>query len=427
MNTRSSNLPDLPEGIGINGDRLRIDFYYLGVRCREPLRELPKGVFTKSNIKYAERKRAAILHEIDQNVFNYSQHFPQSKQAARLAGSRNLARTVAEGITLWLGRQKVKAAPSTYKNYRSKAKHVEARWPKRRIADITKSEMELFQGDLLTKPIPPNAAPLSPKTVNDIFTVVRGVWGDAFADGIIQQNPLERIENIEHDFESGADPFTRAEIERIAKVKTLRQQELNMAMFNIWTGLSVSEVIALAWEDIDTERWVIKVNRARVNFEYKIPKTKSRAREIELLAPAIEWLKKQQAYTYMLPAIEIQVRQRDNVAFKTMEVRFVFLKTSNGTPHASDFTVRDRFWSEHLRRAKLRDRGVNQWRHTFASQMLSNYVDPEWIARQMGHTGTAMLRKHYAAWIPNDTPSRAAMISKMLGFEPVDDKSADAK
>ena len=55
-------------------------------------------------------------------------------------------------------------------------------------------------------------------------------------------------------------------------------------------------------------------------------------------------------------------------------------------------------------------------RHTFASQALSSYVQVEWVARQLGHTDTTMVKKHYGRWIPSDTQSMAGIASKMMGF-----------
>jgi integrase len=48
--------------------------------------------------------------------------------------------------------------------------------------------------------------------------------------------------------------------------------------------------------------------------------------------------------------------------------------------------------------------------------MLSSYVPVEWVARQLGHADTSMVRKHYGRWIPKDTKSMAGHVSKMLGF-----------
>ena len=301
-----------------------------------------------------------------------------------------------------------KKAPSTYRNYRHKAAHVERKWPHERIRDLNKSDIELFQSELLKND-------LAPKTVNDIFTVVRGVWSDAFHDGVIKSDPLQRIKNIERDDnEETADPFSREELNRIASTKTHRQQDINMIMFASWSGLSLSEVIALAWEDVDTTNWTIKIQRAKVQNEYKVPKEKSRVRIIELIDPAIEWLQRQMPHTAMLTAKPVTIRQRDNVTMREESVRLVFLNGKSRQPW-HDSSVR-RWFTSHLRKAKVRHRGPNQCRHTFASQLLSNYVPMEWVARQLGHSDTNMVKKHYGRWIPSDTKSMAGIISEMMGF-----------
>lgn len=38
------------------------------------------------------------------------------------------------------------------------------------------------------------------------------------------------------------------------------------------------------------------------------------------------------------------------------------------------------------------------------------------ISRQLGHTDTTMVKKHYGRWIPNDTKSLAGLVSQMMGF-----------
>jgi len=399
----------LPKGVEIHGNKLRISFQYGGMRCREPITGIAK--ITKSSIAYAENKRALILTEIKENRFDYATHFPNSKNAKLFSGwgGRDLDKLVSDCVEEWLLLQEEKKAPSTHKNYTSKSKHVKSKWPNRKIADITKTEIELFQSELLRKG-------LAPKTVNDIFTVVRGTWEDAFHDGILRSNPLERIPNVERDSGSDfADPFTLKELERIQSVTTIRQQDINMIMFACWCGLSISELVALSWDDVDMVDWVIYVRRAKVNGEYKVPKEKSRIRRVELVEPAKQWLKRQQAATYLLPPSIIEVRQRDNVTSKEDTVRLVFLNGLSNGPWSSQSLYR--WFTGHLRRAKVRHRGPNQCRHTFASRMLSNYVSLEGVARQLGHVDTTMVKKHYARWIQSDTPNMAGHVSQMLGFK----------
>lgn len=398
----------LPSGVQIHGGQLRIDFRYQGKRCREPLTNISK--ISKSSIAYAKNKRDLVVTEIKEGKFDYAKHFPDSPKAALYSGwgGPDQNRTVDQGVTAWLALQESNKAASTYRIYRSKSKHVTRKWGVRRIKDITKTEMELWQAELQHNG-------LGPKSVNDIFTVVRGVWSAAFDDGVIQTNFMERVTNVEiddnHDF---ANPFEKQELERIAAVKTTRQQDINMVMFACWCGMSVSELIALSWEDVDTEQWVITVQRARVGAHYKVPKEKARIRTIELVEPAKQWLKRQMAQTLMLPPVIVEVRQRNNIAVKEEAIHLVFRNGRSNLPwHAHSL---GRWFTGHLRRAGVRHRGPNQCRHTFASQMLSNYVPMEWVARQLGHTDTTMVKKHYGRWIKTDTPNMAGMVSQMLGF-----------
>ncbi|MBU6952923.1 Arm DNA-binding domain-containing protein [Hahella sp. HN01] len=397
----------LPPGVEIHGQWLRIRFSYRGRYYREPI----TTKITKGNIEYAKNKRQTIKNEILEGRFDYAHHFPNSPNALKVDGyeATDIKRTVEAGIEKWLKVQEAKKAPSTFKNYKVKAKHVQRKFQARRISDVTKSDLELFQTELLK-------SGLNPKTVNDIFTIVRGVWADAFSDGLLKSNPLERINNLENEKEDTADPFTSAELEQLGKLTDYRPQDVHLIMFNCWAGLSVSEAIALAWEDVDTTRWTIKVQRARVHSEYKVPKERSRVREVELIDPAIEWLKRQKPYSFMQEPHEIRVRQRDNVTFKYETVRFVFLNAISNQPWYDNSLRR---WQAYLlRKAGIRHRGPNQCRHTFASQLLSRYVPQEWIARQLGHSDTTMIKKHYGKWIPDDSPSMARWVSEKLSDSP---------
>lgn len=137
-------------------------------------------------------------------------------------------------------------------------------------------------------------------------------------------------------------------------------------------------------------------------------------RVVELIDPAVDWLKRQMEHTMMLPARSIEVRQRDNVTAKSEDIRLVFLNGKSRAPW-HDSSAR-RWFASHLRAARVPHRGPNQCRHTFASQLLSAYVPMEWVARQLGHSDTKMIKKHYGRWMPDDTRSMAGMVSEMMGF-----------
>ncbi|SDU14025.1 integrase [Pseudomonas pohangensis] len=401
----------LPRGVELNGNQIRVSFQLHGQRCRETV----PGVITidKASIAYADNKRRAILTEIKEGRFDYAQHFPESAKAAALSGTDGpgTRRTVEEGVHRWLQVQLAKKATSTYVNYASKAKHVIAWAGPRRIADIGKSDLELFQAKLLK-------AGFAPKTVNDIFTVVRGVWGDAFQDGILRTNPLDRISNIERDDEiEFANPFTRDEMENIAVGDLGRMPDVRMLLFNCWAGLSLSEIIALAVEDVDLETGGVHVRRARVGVEYKVPKERSRIRFVEMITPAMELMRQILLDAASYPAGTLEIIQRDNISRKQERVTLLFRNSVSGIPWSGQNV--SEWFTAHLKRSKVAHRGPNQCRHTFASQAISSYVPLEWVARQLGHADTTMVKKHYARWMPGNTKSMAKMVSEMMGFETV--------
>ncbi len=193
-----------------------------------------------------------------------------------------------------------------------------------------------------------------------------------------------------------------------------------MILFDCWAGLSVSELIALSWDDADLEGGTAHVRRARVNTEFKSPKEKSRARTLELIDPAIEYLRKQWQYTGHLPPIAVDVTQRDNITIKRENVKFVFRDGVSGEPWYGSSL--GRWFTSHLKKVGVRHRGPNQCRHTFASQALSSYVPVEWVSRQLEHTDTTMVKKHYGRWIPSDTKSLAGVVSQMIGFRATPDQ-----
>lgn len=400
----------LPAGVEINGKQLRISFMLHGQRCREPLPGVSK--VNKASIAYADNKRRTILAEIKEGRFDYAAHFPESPRALIFSGSGgpNTRRTVKEGIDRWLEVMRARKAESTAINYASKAKRVDEKFGKRRIVDISKSDLELFQAQLLK-------SGLAPKTVNDVFTVVRGVWADAFGDGILKANPLDRITNVDTDSEiEHADPFSREEIDQIAKADPERMADVRMVLFNCWAGLSLSEIVALAVEDVDLEAGVVNVRRALVVGDYKVPKERSRTRTVELIDPALTLLREIVEDANGSEPMKIEVVQRDNVTRRKEAITPLFRNSVSGV--AWNGKTVSKWFTAHLKKAGVRHRGANQCRHTFASQALSSYVPIEWVARQLGHTDTTMVRKHYGRWIPRDTKSMAGIVSEMMGFRP---------
>lgn len=408
----------IPEGVEVRGSSVRIAFRYEGVTCKETIRDIRK--IDNKSLRYAANKRESILIEIHENRFDYRAHFPNSKKALQFSGAsaNDINRTVSQGVDMWLEIKAELCADETMVGYKKKSQHVKDYFQSRRMRTIKTNDVIRFREHLRV------VVGLGTKTINDVFTPLRQAFLQAKRDQIITSNPLELIPNIkpsDESSDSSADPYTAKEMARIEKLNLegyYRPQIIKMFLFTCWTGLRLSEALAIAWEDVDQDTWRVKIRRAMVSNKFKSPKEKASIREFELLQPAIDILIEMRAYTYMQRAIEIERKAFNNVDVIREKIRPIF---RNERPECEDGLLRKRSLSEAyatlLRMARVRHRGANQCRHTFASMLITRHVPLSFIFPVMGHRNEEMLRKVYGKIIPEDRPNVARIISGIAGFD----------
>jgi integrase len=93
----------------------------------------------------------------------------------------------------------------------------------------------------------------------------------------------------------------------------------------------------------------------------------------------------------MPPSVEEDLRQR--MEETKGQGRYVFLNVDGGPLHRDN--MRNRVWTDAIKRAGLRYRNPYQTRHTCASLMLEQGEDPAWVARMLGH---AKMKMNYARY-----------------------------
>jgi integrase len=74
----------------------------------------------------------------------------------------------------------------------------------------------------------------------------------------------------------------------------------------------------------------------------------------------------------------------------------------------------NRVWYPALRRLGFKRRKPYQTRHTTATLWLAAGENPEWIARQMGHSTTRMLFTVYSRFVPNLTRMDGSAFERLL-------------
>ena len=225
------------------------------------------------------------------------------------------------------------------------------------------------------------------KTITNILIPLRTMLKRAVKDGLMLENPIDKVDvtDIINDVglakEDKIDPFSHEEKDII--INAAQGQFRNLIQFGFWSGLRTGELIALRWMDIDFDKKIIKISRNMVHGEEKAPKTKSGIRSILMLPKAEEALRDQLKYTG---------KKHD----------FVF-HNSNTNKHWSCSGKIGDTWRCLLRRIDIKYRNCYQMRHTYASTLLSNGENPEWIKTQMGHATLEMLFRVYGKWIPNNS------------------------
>lgn len=365
------------KGITARGNSIQIDFYYLGIRCRESLKLEP----TKPNLAFAKRFKATILHEIAIGTFNYSNHFPNSKNAT--LGSKSSNKTVSKALDEFMQSSRRRLEKSTLRDYHSAVEfHLKPEFGSKRIIDVTATDIKTWIGGLT----------ISAKRINNILIPLRTVFEDAYTDGLIDRNPVSRVRNLATRSEE-PQPFTPNEIERI--LRELPDQGKNLIQFAIWTGLRTSELIALEWSDIDWEAGLVRVRRATVNKQTKQPKTKAGERDVKLFPPALDALNNQKQFTFL--------------AYGR-----VFHNPRTNQPWETDGQIRKTMWAHALRKAGVVYRNPYQTRHTYASTLLSAGENPLWVAQQMGHKDWGMIRKRYGRWIPDVDTNAGSKVMKIF-------------
>lgn len=419
VEARQPKSPRLPQGVELRGDTLRICFFFEGERCREIV---SRGRVDEFSIALADRLRGQVLSATAAGRFDYRLYFPDSRRARALHQAQDsseqaqrslLEMTVKEGVSLWLATQHSGKAKSTAASYASKAEHVINAFGDKQLSDVKTQDLQKFRNQLVRSRQNPNG--LSPKTANDVLTVVRGVWKDAYDNGITSRNRADSLKNHRLERESQADPFSLDEMQLLLNEAPHQRVIARMLVLNCWLGLSRSELVALAAEDVDLKRKKLTVSRAHVLGEHKSPKVEARKREIDLLAPAIELLEEILADTERHCMQPLEITRLDNLSVRYETVRLLFTNPNTGKPWSQ--SALDRWFKAHTKAVGVRYRGLNQCRHTFASRALSNFAPQEWVIKQLGHIDGQMLQLHYAKWIPEETglpKSRAEALNEVM-------------
>lgn len=229
------------------------------------------------------------------------------------------------------------------------------------LEDISTAHIEAYKKRELESGV-------SKKTVNNRLTVLRKCLNSAQELGELEVVPKIR------QFKLGATSFTYLE-ERDVQcllVAAATEQERTLILVAVRTGLRISELRALRWQDVDFTRSMISVTRALVYNHLDTPKN-GRVRHVPITKEVAQVLRR-------LPHDGELVfhRNRQPLAYWTITHRL----------------------HQACARAGIKRIGWHVFRHTFASHLASRGAPLAAIKDLLGHS-TVNMTMRYAHLSPN--------------------------
>lgn len=385
--------------LNVRNGLLFIDFRFNGQRCRE----YTKLADTSSNRKRVAQLVNVIEQEISLGTFKYTAHFPGSKMAGKLSVSieqqpnqiaiTSKATTTAGFSTFaedWYRVTKISWRTSHAATVRSTLdRHLLPHFGERDFSTITKSDVLEFRAELSMLKGRGKNVGLSPKTINRVIQVLSQIFDEA-AERYSIVNPIDKIKRLRQQ-RVDILPFSLDQVRLL--IDSIRPDYRDYLIVRFFTGMRTGEIHGLMHKYLDFDRRQILIRESIVRGERTYTKTDGSQREISMSQPVFEALKRQ-------------------VAATEGKSEFVFC-TRSGKPLDVD-DVTNRVWYPLLRYLGIEPRRPYQTRHTAATLWLGAGENPEWVARQLGHSSTEMLFKTYSRYVPNLTRRDGSAINNLL-------------
>lgn len=378
--------------VNVRNNKLYMDFRFQGIRCREQTALTD----TPANRKAVEKLLGRIEAEITLGQFEYERYFPNSSMLGkfnRIAQARRVYSGEAKPLFRlfaqeWFDEMQLQWRHSYKVTIDGLIKRrLIPHFGEKEVSDITKADLLKFRAELggMTQS---NGKAFSAEHINRHMKVLRMILNEA-ADRFDFTTPFRGIKPLKKP-KVHVDPFTLEEIEHI--LKAVRDDFRGYYTVRFFTGMRTGEIDGLKWKYVDFARRQILIRETRVLNREEYTKNDYSQREIEMSQMVYDALLAQRAVTGHLSHV---------------------FCTRQGTP-LDHHNVSKRIWYPLLEILGMQRRKPYQTRHTAATLWLAAGENPEWIARQMGHSTTEMLFRVYSRFVPNLTRQDGSAMNRML-------------
>lgn len=220
----------------------------------------------------------------------------------------------------------------------------------------------------------------SNKSINDVIGFLRSVFAYGISNKWICNNPAKEVKKL---------PKITREIKYLTPdemqgfinvVKTFPLKRSVPLLLDLYSGMRISELLALEWSDIDFKHNTISVNKQFYKGTLSTTKTHRSTRKITV------------------PQFVIEMLQELKASQKVLS-KLVFCSDTGGYISQDKFVA---IWFKKAMKAIGKpDYNFHSLRHTYATYLLSNSVPIKFVQEQLGHSTAQTTLNVYGHVMPN--------------------------
>lgn len=221
---------------------------------------------------------------------------------------------------------------------------------------------------------------LSNKTINDIIGFLRSVFNYGIINKWIYYNPAKEVKKLPKITREIKYLTSDEMIEFIEVIKEFPLKYYVPLLLDLYSGMRISELLAIEWTDIDFKNNTISVNKQFYKGELSTTKTYKSTRKITVPDFVFEKLQ------------ELKASQK-------VSSRIVFCGDTGGYISQDKFVAH--WFKKAMRAIGKPDYNFHCLRHTYATYLLSNGVPIKFVQEQLGHSTAQTTLNVYNHIMPN--------------------------
>lgn len=248
--------------------------------------------------------------------------------------------------------------------------HILPYFGKKRIQEITAKDIQ----DYISFK---NHSTLSKASIKKHIALLYSVFKNAYITGLINENPLDRMERMKAKAPQ-MDCMNTQEIAELCNSVKGTQLEVPV-LLAAYMGLRRGEILGLKWEHIDFEKTTLSIENTRTmvgkNIVEKSPKTERSTRQLHLDTPLLQLLSEHKA------------KRRKNINHDYV------VTMDNGSPFKPNYLSES--FHKHLQRYNMKAIRFHDLRHSFASIANDAGIQMNKISAAMGHSNISVTSAIY--------------------------------